>query len=218
MTDNTRLAKMIDNSLLKPFLTDNEIIEGCKIANQYNVATVCVRPCDVKLASKVLNKSEVLVTTIIGFPHGTTTTLTKLEESKEAIGNGAVELDIVLNIGKMKSGDYNFIENELKIITDYAHSKNVKIKIIFENCYLTEDEIKIACEICNRIKADWVKTSTGFGRFGATEKDVQIMIDNVRNGVEVKASGGINNRTQALKMVELGCTRFGASILKDILE
>lgn len=217
MLDNKQLAKMIDNSLLKPFMTDQELINGCKIADKYKVATVCVRPSDVKLAADVLKESKVLVTTVIGFPHGTTTTHTKLEESKEAIENGAVELDVALNIGKMKSGNYNYVEEELKTITDYAHSKNVKIKVIFENCYLSAEEIIKACEICNRIKAEWVKTSTGFGTYGAREEDVKIMGETVRNGVEVKASGGINNYEQAVKMIELGCTRLGASSLEDIL-
>ncbi|NOZ47177.1 MAG: deoxyribose-phosphate aldolase [Chlorobi bacterium] len=215
--DKKLLAKMIDNSMLQPTFTDEEIIEKCKIADKYKVATVCVRPCDVKTATYILKNSSVQVSTVIGFPHGTTSTHTKLEESKEAIANGAVELDVVLNIGKMKSGDYVFVENELSLITDYAQSKNVKIKIIFENCYLTENEIIKACEICSNIKVNWVKTSTGFGTYGATEKDVQIMINNVSNGVEVKASGGISSLEKALKMVELGCTRFGASDLDSIL-
>lgn len=218
MLDNIQLAKMIDNSMLKPFMTDLELVNGCKKADKYKVATVCVRPCDVKLAADVLKKSNVLVTTVIGFPHGTTTTHTKLEESKEAINNGAVELDIVLNIGKMKSEDYSFVEEELKTITDYAHSKNVKIKVIFENCYLTSEQIIIACKICNRIKVEWVKTSTGFGIYGAREEDIKIMSETVENGVEVKASGGINNYKQAAKMVELGCTRFGVSSLEYVLD
>ncbi len=212
------IAKMIDHSLLKPTLTDDEIRNGCKIAAEYNVASVCVRPGDVKLAKEILINSEVLVTTVIGFPHGTTTTNTKLEEAKEAIENGAVELDIVLNIGKLKSGKYKYVKEDLKKVTDYAHSKNVKIKVIFENCYLNEKEKIAACEICNGVNVDWVKTSTGYGTGGAEDKDLKLMRKHCKPEIQIKAAGGVRTLERAIEVKKLGCTRFGATTTVDILE
>ena len=141
------IAKMIDHSLLKPFLTDKEIEEGCKLADKYKVASVCVRPADVPLANSILKDSEVIVSTVIGFPHGSTTTVAKMEETKDAIENGAKELDVVLHIGKLKSGEYDYVQDELKLITSYSHHRDVKVKVIFENCYLTDDEKIKACEL-----------------------------------------------------------------------
>ncbi len=212
------IARMIDHSLLKPFLTDNEIIEGCKLANEYQVATVCVRPCDVKLANEILKNSEVLVTTVIGFPHGSSTKNIKLVETIEAIDNGAVEIDMVINIGKLKSGDYKYVEEELKVVTEIAHSKNIKIKVIFENCYLSSEEIQKACEICNRVKVDWVKTSTGYGTGGAEDKDLKIMKKYSNPEIQLKAAGGIRNLKRALEVKKLGCTRIGATATKEILD
>ena len=212
------IAKMIDHSLLKPSLTDEEIIKGCMTAHEYNVASVCVRPGDVKMAKEVLKESEVMVTTVIGFPHGTTTTNTKLEETKEAIQNGAVELDLVLHIGKLKSGDYEYVKEEIEEITRYAHSKNVKIKVIFENCYLSDKEKIIACEICNQVSVDWVKTSTGYGTGGAEEKDLKLMRKHCKPAIQIKAAGGIRTLERAIEMKKIGCTRIGASATVDILE
>jgi deoxyribose-phosphate aldolase len=212
------IAGMIDHSLLKPFLTDKEIIEGCKLADIYRVASVCVRPSDVKLASDVLKRSNVLVTTVIGFPHGTTTTHAKLEEAKEAIANGAVELDVVINIGKMKSGDYGYVSNDLRPIVEHAHAHDVKIKVIFENCYLSDQEIKKACEICNELDVDWVKTSTGYGTGGAEPEQVKIMRGHIKPTIQVKAAGGVRTLEQLLEMKNLGCTRIGATATVEILE
>ncbi len=218
METKKELALMIDHSLLKPFLTDKDIIEGCKIASRYQVASVCVRPSDVTLAADILKGSPVLVTTVIGFPHGTTTTHTKLEEAKEAIANGAAELDVVLNIGKMKSGDYTYVADDLKPVVEYAHSNDVKVKVIFENCYLTDDEIIQACGICNELDVDWVKTSTGYGTGGAEERHVTIMREYSKPTIQVKAAGGVRTLEQLLRMKELGCTRVGATATVEILE
>jgi deoxyribose-phosphate aldolase len=218
MQKYSEIAGMIDHSLLKPILTDKEIIEGCKIADKYQVASVCVRPSDVKLAAELLKRSSVLVTTVIGFPHGTTTTHTKLEETKEAIANGASELDVVINIGKMKSGEYGYVSRDLKPIVKHAHAHDVKIKVIFEICYLTDKEIKKACEICNELDVDWVKTSTGYGTGGADLKQVKIMRENTKPTIQVKAAGGVRTLEQLLEMKELGCTRVGATATVDILE
>lgn len=212
------IAKMIDHSMLKPVFTDDEIREGCGIAEKYQVASVCVRPCDIELANQLLKNCDVLVTTVIGFPNGSTFPGIKLEESKVAIDRGAVELDMVLNIGKLKSGQYAYVKDEINAITEYAHSCDVKIKVIFENCYLTKQEIIKACEICNQVGADWAKTSTGFGSGGAEKEDILLMRQHCKPEIQIKAAGGIRTLEQAIQVKELGCTRFGATATVAILE
>jgi deoxyribose-phosphate aldolase len=218
MVTYREIAEMIDHSLLKPSLTDKEIIEGCELADKYGVKTVCVRPSDVKLARKVLKNSKVLVTTVIGFPHGTTTTLAKVTEAKEAIKDGCKELDVVMNIGKMKSKEYGFVKEDLKAVVKEAHKKNVIVKVIFENCYLCEDEIIKACKICNEIGADFVKTSTGYGTGGAEDKDLKIMRQYAKPSIQVKAAGGVRTLERAIEIKALGCTRFGCTATAGILE
>jgi deoxyribose-phosphate aldolase len=213
-----QIAKMIDHSLLNPTFTDTDIIEGCKLADEYKVATVCVRPSDVKLAAVVLKDSPVKVTTVIGFPHGTTTTLTKLSEAQEAIENGCAELDVVLNIGKMKSGNYGYVQKELAAVIAIAHARDVLVKVIFENTYLTKEEIKTATLICNEVNADWVKTSTGYAGGGATDEDLIIMRSNALPHIQVKAAGGVRTLDRAIEVKKLGCTRFGATATKVILD
>lgn len=212
------IASMIDHSLLNPIFTDEDIINGCKLANQYQVATVCVRPSDVKLADQLLKDSKVKVTTVIGFPHGTTTTLAKLAEAQEAIENGCEELDVVLNIGKMKSGNYDYVKKELKAIIEVAHAREVKVKVIFENTYLTKEEIKQATLICNALKPDWIKTSTGYAGGGATDEDLIIMGTHADPNIQIKAAGGIRTLERAIEVKKLGCTRFGATATKVILD
>ena len=218
MVSYEEMASMIDHSLLKPFLTDNDIIEGCQLAHQYKVATVCVRPCDVKMAVEELKDSPVLVTTVIGFPHGTHTAQTKLEETRDAIYNGALEIDVVMNIGKMKSGKYDEVLADLKPVVDYAHERHVKVKVIFENCYLNVHQIIKACQICNELSVDWVKTSTGYGTSGAEANDIKVMRENTHPSIQVKAAGGIRTLEKAIQMRELGCTRIGATATKEILD
>lgn len=218
MISYNEIASMIDHSLLKPFLTDAEITEGCKLADRYRVASVCVRPSDVGLAGKLLKGSPVKVSTVIGFPHGTTTSLVKLEESKEAIANGAVELDVVLNIGKMKSGDYSYVKEDLRPVIEFAHAHSVSVKVIFENCYLTDGEIRKACEICNELGADWVKTSTGYGTGGAEARHVKLMRQYAKPAIQVKAAGGVRTLEKVIEMKELGCTRIGATATAEILD
>lgn len=212
------IAKMIDHSLLKPTMTDKDIEEGCRIADEYKVATVCVRPSDVVLAKKLLANSEVLVTTVIGFPHGTTTTATKVAETKEAIENGCVELDVVINIGKMLSGDYEYVKNDLKAVVDITKSKGVVLKVIFENCYLSDEQIKKACEICNELDVEFVKTSTGYGTGGAEDHDLKIMRETAKPHIQVKAAGGVRTLERAIEIKKLGCTRFGCTATIGILD
>lgn len=212
------IAGMIDHSLLKPYLTDKEIEEGCRIADEYKTASVCVRPCDVKRAAEILKDSPVLITSVIGFPHGTTTVQTKVFEAKEAIDNGAVELDVVLNIGKLKSKDYDYVKEDLKAVTEIAHENNVVVKVIFENCYLDDDEKISACEICNEIGVDYVKTSTGFGTGGAEDKDLKLMRENTDPEIKLKAAGGIRTLERAIEVKKIGCSRLGATATVGILE
>lgn len=218
MVTYQEIAGMIDHSLLKPTLTDAEIEEGCKIADKYGVASVCVRPSDVRLAKKILKSSKVLVTTVIGFPHGTTTTHAKVAEAEEAIDNGAVELDMVLNIGKLKSKDFDYVESDIKAVADVARQKKALIKVIFENCYLSEDEIIAACKICNKVKVDFVKTSTGYGGGGAEDKDIKIMRKYSDPQIQIKAAGGVRTLERAIEIKVLGCSRFGCTATVGILE
>jgi len=218
MIQYEEIAGMIDHSLLKPNLTDQHIIDGCKLADAYKVASVCVRPADVVLAVDILKDSPVLVTTVIGFPHGSNTTQTKLEEARDAIYNGALELDVVMNIGKMKSGKYEEVLDDLQPIVTYAHQRHVAVKVIFENCFLNVHEIIKACQIANELSVDWVKTSTGYGTGGAEVQDIRIMRENTHPSIQVKAAGGIRTLERAIQMKELGCTRIGATATKDILD
>ncbi len=218
MVTYEEIAKMIDHSLLNPTLTDKDIINGCKIAKDYRVASVCVRPSDVSLVKNELEGSDVLNTTVIGFPHGTTTTAVKLFESEEAIKNGAQELDIVINIGKLRSGELDFVAQDLKAVTELAHSSNIIVKVIFENCYLDNQQKIAACSICNEIGVDYVKTSTGYGSGGATDEDLKLMRKYAKPEIKLKAAGGVRTLERAIEVKMLGCSRFGATATMDILE
>jgi deoxyribose-phosphate aldolase len=218
MLTRQEIASMIDHALLKPNLTDLEIIEGCKVARYFRVAAVCVRPCDVKTAGEVLRESGIAVATVIGFPHGTTTTRCKVAESKEAIADGAKELDMVINIGKMKSGSYHYVMEDIHAVVNLAHQEQVLLKVIFENCYLTKDEKIRACAMVNEAGADFAKTSTGFGPGGATEDDVLLMREHCLPQIQIKAAGGIKTMAQAKRFCELGCRRLGCSTTAEILK
>jgi deoxyribose-phosphate aldolase len=212
------IAGMIDHSLLKPDLTDRDIEEGCRLANAYGVAAVSVRPSDVPLAKKVLAGSKVLIDVVIGFPHGTTTTLVKVTEAREAIENGAQELDMVLNIGKLRSGDLLYVEADIQAVRDVAAERGVTLKVIFENCYLSEEEIAAACRICNDVGVDFIKTSTGFGTGGAVDRDLKIMREHAKPEIALKAAGGVRTLERAIEIRNLGCTRFGCTVTAGILE
>ena len=212
------LAKMMDYSLLKPFLSDADIVSGCEEAHSLNVASVCVRPSDVPLAASVLKDSDVVVSTVIGFPHGTTTTHTKVEEAAEAIRSGCMELDMVVNIGAVKSGKWEIVDKDLQAVVEICHANGVKLKVIFENCYLDDAEKIKLCEICSRLEVDWVKTSTGFGTGGAVDEDLKLMRKNCPERVQVKAAGGVRDLKRALEVREIGCTRFGCTTSAAILQ
>ncbi len=230
------LAKMIDHSLLHPTMTDRELEEGCRLAAEYDVASVCIKPYAVKQAAEWLAGTDVKVGAVIGFPHGNSATESKRFETGLACRDGAVEIDMVVNIGKALSGDWDYVEEDIKAVCDEAHSHHAKVKVIFENDYLTDggaglssDEFKKKlCEICERAGADWVKTSSGYGfvkgddgRYsyqGATEHDLALMRANVSDKVQVKAAGGVRDLDGLIKVRDLGCSRCGATATAKMLD
>jgi len=213
-----QLAKVIDHSLLKPELTKSDVIAGCKLAHRYHTATVCVKPIHVKLAFEALKDSDVIVSTVVGFPHGSNRTEIKVLESHHAIEDGAKELDLVLNIGQLRSGEYDFVRDDIKMVCNPAHDHGAKVKVILENAYLTDDEKVIACKLCEEAGADWVKTSTGFAPGGATLEDLRLMRETVSEAVQVKAAGGVRTLDAVLQVIDVGCTRVGATATAAILD
>jgi len=209
---------MIDHSLLRPELTDGDVRKGCETAKKYKVATVCCRPSEVALVKQLLQGSDVKTTTVVGFPHGYNKTETKVFEAEQAIKDGAVELDMVLNIGRLRSGDYDYVKQDIEAVVEVAHRHKVLVKVIFENYYLTDDEKKVACKLSEEAGVDFIKTSTGFADGGATLEDLRLMRDNVSDKVQVKAAGGVRDLEMALKVREVGCTRFGATRTETIME
>jgi len=218
LTTYEGLAKMIDHSLLRPELSTAQVEEGCRLARQYNVATVCARPSDLEITARLLEGSEVLPTTVCGFPHGNSTTAAKLYECRDLIRRGAREVDVVLNIGRLISRDFQFVETELLQISRACHESGALLKVIFENAYLTDDLKIIACKICKRVEADFVKTSTGFAPSGYTKDDLLLMKRTVKDVCRVKAAGGVRSLDTALEVYQCGCDRFGATQTAKILD
>jgi deoxyribose-phosphate aldolase len=223
------IAKMIDHSLLAPSMTDAELEKGCEIARKYKVASVCIKPYAVKKAVKWLKGSGVLAGTVIGFPHGNSSINVKVFETRQAIRDGAVEIDMVVNTGKVLSGDWKYVEKELDSVVSVTRKHRAILKVIFENDFLPEDEHKIRlCEICTRLKVDFVKTSSGFGFVkgedgkysyrGATIEDLKLMRKHSGKKVQVKAAGGVRTLDQLLAVKEAGATRVGASATQAIME
>ncbi len=212
------IAKRIDHSLLGPTLTDTDLEAGCRLAAAYGVASVCIKPYAVKLARRVLMGTEVKVGTTIGFPHGGHATAVKVFESERAIDDGAVELDMVINIGQALGGHWAAIQDDIAAVVETAHPRNAIVKVIFENCYLSQSEIVRLCKICGEVKADYVKTSTGYGTGGATIDDLKLMRDAAPPSVKLKAAGGIRNLDAAIAVAQIGCDRIGASKTAEILD
>jgi deoxyribose-phosphate aldolase len=209
---------MIDHSLLNPVMTDEDLAEGCRIAADYDVATVCVKPYYLKPAVELLAGTTVKPTITIGFPHGGVTTAMKVAEAEEGVRDGALELDMVSNIGKVLSRDWDFVRADIAAVCKVAHDGGALLKVIFENCYL-EDEHKIAlCEICGEIGVDFVKTSTGYGTGGATHEDLKLMRAHSPEDVQVKAAGGVRTLDALLEVRALGVTRCGASRTVEMLD
>ncbi len=212
------IAKMIDHSLLRPELTQEDIRRECAIARKYDVASVCCVPTDVKLCKELLEGSSVKVGAVVGFPHGYCTTRTKVFETEQAIADGAVEIDMVLHIGHLLSGDFDYVRSDIKAVVETAHAKGAIVKVILENFYLT-DELKVSgCRLAEEAGADFVKTSTGFAKGGATLPDLVLMRKTVSPKVQVKAAGGVRDLDMALKVREAGTVRFGATRTAEIME
>jgi deoxyribose-phosphate aldolase len=213
-----QLAKTIDHSLLRPELTEAEVIAGCELARKYDVASVCVKPCHVRLATRLLDGADVKVGTVISFPHGNSSTAIKVAEARQALGDGAVELDMVINIGELRSGHEEYVQNEIKAVVDVAHAAGAIVKVIFENAYLTDEQKITACHLSEGAGADFVKTSTGFAPTGATLEDIRLMRRSVSPHVQVKAAQGVRTLDSALQMIDAGVTRMGATATATILD
>jgi len=229
MSKVSELAKMIDHSILHPTFTDADLEEQCNVAMKYNVASVCVKPYAVKRAAEILKGTDVKTGCVIGFPHGNSCTEVKVFETEKACKDGAVEIDMVINIGKALGGDWEYVEQEIKAVTDTCHKYGAIVKVIFETDYITrmEDKIRL-CEICTRAGADFVKTSTGYGFVkqpngdynykGATVADIELMRRHCGPGVQVKAAGGVRTLDDLLAVKAAGATRSGATATAAMLE
>ena len=212
------IARMLDHSMLQPWLTEADIRRGCAIAIQYNTAAVCARPCDMKLVSELLRGTDVKPCTVIGFPHGTHLTAVKVYEAEQALLDGCKELDMVINIGRMKAGDYGYVENDIRAVAEAAHRGGAILKVIIETCCLTDEEKTKACQLAEAAGADFVKTSTGYGAHGATPEDVALMRAAVSDKVKVKAAGGMRTLDAILAVREAGADRCGVSATEAIMK
>jgi len=212
------VAKTIDHSLLRPELDDLFITDGCRLAAEYQVASVCCRPADVKRAAEMLAGTGVAVGTVIGFPHGGTTTEAKVFEAEQALRDGATELDMVINIGALRSGRDAYVQQEIAAIVKVAHAAGAIVKVILENAYLDDDQKVRGCRLAETAGADFVKTSTGFAPTGATHEDLALMRRSVSPRVGVKAAGGVRTLDGLLAVMELGVTRIGATQTAAILD
>jgi len=225
----TELSKMIDHSLLHPTMTDEELKSGCALASAYNTASVCIKPYAISEAKQWLNGSDVLICTVIGFPHGNSTTAVKVFETEQASLSGAHEIDMVVNIGKVLSNDWDYTKSEISAINEVTKNQQAVLKVIFENDFLPDDYHKIQlCEICSNIGVEFIKTSTGYGFVknadgnynykGATEHDLILMRKHAAPGVQIKAAGGVRTLDDLLRVRALGVTRVGATTTKAILD
>ena len=212
------VARVIDHSLLHPAMTDAELEEGCQSAREWGVATVCVKPHFTARARGILDGSIVNAGTTIGFPHGGHAIAAKMAEAKAALRDGAQELDMVINIGKAKGHEWGYLEDEIGAIVSAAHDGGAVLKVIFENCYLTDDEKRMLCRISRKAGADYIKTSTGYGTGGATDEDLRLMLEEAEGAMGVKAAGGVRTYEHLARLVEMGVRRIGASQTEAILE
>jgi deoxyribose-phosphate aldolase len=224
----TELAKMIDHSLLHPIMSDDDVQAGCELSRDYGVATACVKPYSIAQAVAVFAKSDVLVCAVIGFPHGNSTTGIKVIEAESAALAGAREIDMVVNIGKVKSGDWGYVRREIDLINQAVLASGAILKVIFENDYLTTEEIIRLCEICSEVDVAFVKTSTGYGFVkqpdgqynykGATHEHLALMRKHTAPHIQIKAAGGVRTLDDLLAVRKLGVTRIGATATKTILD
>jgi len=212
------MAKMIDHSLLNPTLTAADLERGIQVALEYDVASVCIMPFYLKRCAEALRGSQVHASTTIGFPHGGHTTAIKVAEARQALADGCQELDLVVNISKVLSGDWDYVRAELGAVIEVAHQSGQKVKVIFENCYLDDAQKIRLCVICGELRADWVKTSTGYGTGGATMEDLALMRQHSPYYVQVKAAGGVRDLDTLLQVRALGVTRAGATRTAAMLD
>lgn len=212
------IAQMIDHSLLNPVLTVPDLEAGCRLAVDYSVASVCILPYYLHRCAEIVAGTTVKAGTTIGFPHGGQTTTLKVAEAERALDDGGEELDMVVNISKVLSGDWSYVRDELQAVIDVTHAKGAQVKVIFENCYLNDAQKIQLCEICGASGADWVKTSTGYGTGGATLADLRLMRAHSPARVQVKAAGGVRDLDRLLEVKALGVTRVGASATRIILD
>jgi deoxyribose-phosphate aldolase len=213
-----QIAKTIDHSLLRPELDDAFVEVGCRLAAEYDVASVCVRPVDVRRARAILEGTDVKVGTVIGFPHGSSTTATKVFEAQRALDEGAVELDMVIDIGALKSGRDDDVRADIAAVVEVGHGAGAIVKVILENAYLTDDEKVRGSRLTEAAGADFVKTSTGFAPGGATHEDLALMRRTVSPRVQVKAAGGVRTLDAMIDVMNLGVTRVGATATKTIID
>jgi deoxyribose-phosphate aldolase len=213
-----QLAKTIDHSLLRPELDDAFVEAGCRLAAEYDVASVCVRPADVTRAVAILHGTDVAVGTVIGFPHGSSTTTTKVFEAREALASGATELDMVIQIGALRSGRDEDVRDDVAAVVQVAHEAGALVKVILENAYLTDKEKERGSRLTEAAGADFVKTSTGFAPSGATHEDLALMRRTVSDRVQVKAAGGVRTLDDLIAVMNLGVTRIGATQTKPIID
>lgn len=211
------IAKMIDHSLLNPTMTKDDLESGIQVALAYNTGSVCILPYYLKRCAELLAGSTVNASTTIGFPHGGHTTEVKVAEARRALSDGGQELDLVVNISKVLSGDWDYVTADLKAVIEVTHAAGQKVKVIFENCFLEDDHKKKLCGICSTLGADWVKTSTGYGSGGATHEDLKLMRKYSAPGVQVKAAGGVRTLDALLEVRALGVSRVGATRTASML-
>ena len=212
------VAKMIDHSLLNPTLRDEDLENGIDLAIRYGAASVCIMPFGLRRSAERLAGSGVKASTTIGFPHGGHATSIKLAEAKQALADGGEELDMVVNISKVLSADWGYVREDLRAVIEETHAAGQKVKVIFENCYLSDDQKIRLCEICSELHADWVKTSTGYGTGGATLEDLALMRKYAAPTVQVKAAGGVRDLDTLLQVRAIGVTRCGATRTAAILD
>jgi len=212
------IAKMMDHSLLNPTLTADELEQGCRLALDYGVASVCILPYYLRRCSEVLRRSPVKAGTTIGFPHGGHSTAVKVAEARQALADGGQELDMVVNISAVLGGDWAYVRKDVAAVIDVAHEAGAKVKVIFENCYLSDAQKIKLCEICGELNADWVKTSTGYAPGGATIEDLTLMRKHSPPHVQVKAAGGIRDLDALVRVRDIGVTRSGATRTASILD
>jgi deoxyribose-phosphate aldolase len=212
------MAKTIDHSLLNPTLTEEDLERGIQVALDYDVASVCIMPFYLRRCAERLRGSQVNASTTIGFPHGGHTSAIKAAEARQALADGCQELDLVVNISKVLSGDWDYVRVDVGAVIEVAHAAGQKVKVIFEKCYLNEAQKIRLCEICGELRADWVKTSTGYGTGGATMEDLELMRRHSPEYVQVKAAGGVRDLDALLKVRALGVTRVGATRTAAMLD